>query len=76
MMAFLTMGAVISIEEIFKCAHMKTMARTSSAVLPLLLSPLRYAAPPTTLDLRGIKAFSNDYCIYCVHKLSNPAISL
>ena len=33
------MGAVISIEEIFKCAHMKTMARTSSAVLPLLLSP-------------------------------------
>ena len=29
------MGAVISIEEIFKCAHMKTMARTSSAVLPL-----------------------------------------
>ena len=32
--------------------------------------------PPTTLDLRGIKAFSNDYCIYCVHKLSNPAISL
>ena len=44
MMAFLTMGAVISIEEIFKCAHMKTMARTSSAVLPLLLSPLRAAA--------------------------------
>ena len=33
--------------------------------------------PPTTLDLRGIKAFSNYYyCIYCVHKLSNPAISL
>ena len=26
MMAFLTMGAVISIEEIFKCSHMKTTA--------------------------------------------------
>jgi hypothetical protein len=26
MMAFLTIGAVISIEEIFKCSHMKTTA--------------------------------------------------
>ena len=41
------------------------------------LATVAACEPPTTLDLRGIKAFSNYYyCIYCVHKLSNPAISL